>query len=185
MRKDIRFSGIGGQGIMLAGEIFGAAAALHDELNSVQTESYGPEARGSPVHSDVIISDRKIHYPRLVEPDILVVMSQSAFDKYCLNVPSECVILLDPETVDRKRTAVSGTFYEVPFTNIAEELGSRVVANVVMLGSLSAISGVVSKDSVRQAVLDRVPKKVVELNEEALDKGFMAGNKANKYETEN
>jgi 2-oxoglutarate ferredoxin oxidoreductase subunit gamma len=168
----IRLSGTGGQGMITAGVIL-AEAALLDRKNVVQTQSYGPEARLGASRSEVIISSRKIAYPEVTKPDILLCMSQDAFRKYAPQVSSHTIILLDSTNVDlppdfrKEGLAV----YALPITETARKLGRRVVANVVALGAMNALLGLVSPESLREAVVRRVPERFREMNVQALEAG--------------
>lgn len=182
MREEIRLSGIGGQGIMLAGEILGAAAALYDNLNSVQTETYGAAARGTLAYSDVIISDENIDYTRIVDSDILIILEQGAYEKFGKNASSNCVIIYDPKTVKIKEK--DKNYYPIPCRDIARKsLGQEIVSNIVILGATVYITRIVSKESIEKAILERVPEGTEDLNKRALEKGFEAGKRGpDKYE---
>jgi 2-oxoglutarate ferredoxin oxidoreductase subunit gamma len=166
VRKEIQLAGFGGQGIVLSGLILGEAAIL-DGLNAVQTQSYGPESRGGAARSDVIISDSSIDYPKVVSPDILVALSQPAYDKYRGEVGKKGMLIIDSDLVESEESAL-----RVPFSQLADELGRRIVANVIMLGTLAKVSDCVTRDSLERAVLKNIPKGTEELNLKALDAGF-------------
>lgn len=175
MRKEVRICGFGGQGIVLAGVILGKAACVYDGYHAVQSQSYGPEARGGASRSEVVISDEPIGFPRVMEADILVAMSQPAFDKYTRDVKEDAVIIVDPSLViDTGDFAITG----IEFTALAEDLGRKIVANMIMLGSLVKLTGVVSEQAITKAVLDIVPPRTVELNRKALQIGFRAAEEA-------
>ena len=170
MRHEIRFSGLGGQGIITAAVILGRAAALYTENYVVQTQSYGPEARGGASASAVIISDEPIYYPKVMHPKLFVIMSEAAFQKYGRDAPSDALMLIDPGYV---RSRPSCRCIEVPATGAAkEQLGKPVFANVIMLGGLLEASGVVSCEALEHAVLDSVPKGTEEKNKTALSIGM-------------
>ncbi|KXA97707.1 hypothetical protein AKJ39_03030 [candidate division MSBL1 archaeon SCGC-AAA259J03] len=161
---------------MLAGEILGAAAVLYDGLNSVQTETYGAAARGSLAYSDVIISDETIDYTRIEDPDILIVLDEVAYEKFGKNASTDCVIIYDPKTVKIEKGRPN--HYEVPSLEISREnLEHEEAANIIMLGATVAITGIVSKEAVKKATLERVPEGTEGLNKLALEKGFEAGKK--------
>jgi 2-oxoglutarate ferredoxin oxidoreductase subunit gamma len=166
VRKEIQLAGFGGQGIVLSGRILGEAAIL-DGLNAVQTQSYGPESRGGAARSDVIISDQPIDYPKVVAPDILVTLSQPAYDKYRGVVGKKGMLIIDSDLVECEEPAL-----RVPFSKLADELGRRIVANVIMLGTLAKATNCVSRDSLERAVLGNIPKGTEELNRKALAAGF-------------
>ncbi|MEM4262277.1 MAG: 2-oxoacid:acceptor oxidoreductase family protein [Thermoplasmata archaeon] len=175
---DIRFAGFGGQGIILMGIAVARAAALYDVIKdangertrfATQTQSYGPSARGGHSRCDVKISDEEIHYPFIEKPDILVVMSEQAYRKYSDEFNADGLMILDSDLV---RENPSCRNFRIPATKVAEEeLGTRVVANMVMLGAFQEITGAVSWDALQKAVLEMVPKPTHELNKKALERG--------------
>ncbi len=169
MRHEIRFSGLGGQGIITAAVILGRAAALYAGKEVVQSQSYGPEARGGASASAVIISDEPIHYPKVTEPETYVIMSQAAYDKYGVSAHGDNLMLIDPGYVTSRPDC---RYFEVPATSEAKkQLGKPVFANVIMLGALLEATGVVSYDALEHAVLDSVPKGTEEKNKQALEIG--------------
>jgi 2-oxoglutarate ferredoxin oxidoreductase subunit gamma len=170
MRHEIRFSGFGGQGIILAAVILGRAAALYDGKHAVQTQVYGPEARGGASMSAVVIDDEPILYPEVSVPDIFVIMSQEGFERYGADPPKEAVMLIDSDMVEGRPEC---TFHEIPATTEARNtLGKVIVANIVMLGALVAATGIVSEAAIEKAVLDSVPKGTEKLNMSALRRGI-------------
>jgi 2-oxoglutarate ferredoxin oxidoreductase subunit gamma len=177
MKIEVRLSGFGGQGIILSGVILGRAAAIHDGRHAIQTQSYGPEARGGASKSEVVISDEEIHYPKVKNPDVFMVMSPEAFEKYVPDLKEDGTIIYDSSLIkeipDKYKKA-----YPVPATQMAkDDLGKVIVANIIMLGAVSAITGAVSREAIKKAVLDSVPKGTEELNTRALEMGFQAGDK--------
>lgn len=175
MRHEIRFSGFGGQGIILSAVILGRAAALYDNNYAVQTQVYGPEARGGASMSAVIISDEPILYPEVTAPDIYVIMSQQGFEKYGTDPAPGAVMLIDADLVHSRPSCPC---YEIRSTSEAKTTLKRViVANIVMLGALVSITGVVSREAIEKAVLDSVPRGTEELNMKALRRGFELGEK--------
>lgn len=166
MRNEIRFSGLGGQGIITAAVILGRAAALYTDSYVVQTQSYGPEARGGASASAVIISDEPIRYPKVINPKIFVIMSETAFQKYGTQVPEDAMMIIDPGYVSSRPAC---RYLEVPATKAAkEQLGKTVFANVIMLGALQEAAQVISYEALEHAVLDSVPKGTEEKNKNAL-----------------
>ncbi len=169
-RYEVRLAGEGGQGMILAGVILAEAAAVHDGLNAVQTQSYGPEARGGASRSEVIIARGEIDYPKVMAADLLLCMSQEACDKFYPQVKDDGCIIVDSTHVSR---VPSHRAIAVPITQIAErETGRRITASMVALGFLSGLSGVVSKEALEKAVADRVPAGTEEMNLKALAAGF-------------
>lgn len=168
---EIRFGGTGGQGVILMGVIL-AMAATRDHRQVVQTQSYGPEARGGYSRSDVVISDRAIDYPQLADVDLLVALSQQSASGYIGILRPDGVFIYDSEKVTEP-PAFNGHSYAVPFTRLAvEETGRVQTANVVTLGGVVAITGVVSIESLRKAVMEMVPKGTEEVNGRALARGL-------------
>ncbi|MCK9306461.1 MAG: 2-oxoacid:ferredoxin oxidoreductase subunit gamma [Methanoculleus sp.] len=176
MRHEVRFSGYGGQGIILSAVILGRAAALYDGKYAVQTQVYGPEARGGASMGQVVIDDAQILYPEVTDPDIYVIMSQQGFEKYGVRAREDAVMLLDADLV---RSRPISRYYEIPATAEAKgPLGREIVANIVMIGALSTATGVVSREAIERAVLDSVPKGTENLNIKALKRGFELGERA-------
>jgi 2-oxoglutarate ferredoxin oxidoreductase subunit gamma len=170
MRHEIRFSGFGGQGIILAAVILGRAAALYDGKYAVQTQVYGPEARGGASMSAVVIDDEPIFYPEVSVPDTYVIMSQEGFERYGADAPKNAVMLIDSDMVEGRPEC---TFHAIPATTEARNtLGKVIVANIVMLGALVAATGIVSEAAIEKAVLDSVPKGTDKLNLSALRRGM-------------
>ncbi|MDD1719478.1 MAG: 2-oxoacid:ferredoxin oxidoreductase subunit gamma [Methanoregulaceae archaeon] len=170
MRHEVRFSGFGGQGIILSAVILGRAAVMYDGKYAVQTQVYGPEARGGASMSAVIIDDDPILFPKVMNPDIFVIMSQEGFEKYGSGAPESAVMLLDSTLVHSRPSC---RYIEVPATREAKEtLGRDIVANIVMIGALVAATKVVGETAIERAILDSVPKGTEALNTKALKRGF-------------
>jgi len=177
MRIEVRLAGFGGQGIIRAGLILAMAACIHGDKNAVQTQSYGPESRGGSCKSEVVISDEEIDYPKVEEPNILVVMSQEAYTTYTDTVKKGGTLLLDPDMVPKHEITTDAKVFMVPATKMAEELGKTIVANVVMLGALVAITGITSAEAFKNSLLSNIPKGTEKLNLAAFDKGYEYGKK--------
>jgi len=174
MRREIRFAGFGGQGVILAGLITGRAAALHDGAEAIVTQSYGPEARGGACSAQLVIDDRTIDYPMVTRPDVLVVMSQEASQKYTGDLADDCKVILDEGLVNLPASATWPTF-KIPATKLAEQLGNRMAANVVMLGFFTAVTGAVGRSSMEAAIRDSVKERFIDLNMKAFDIGYGYG----------
>jgi 2-oxoglutarate ferredoxin oxidoreductase subunit beta len=175
-RSEVKLGGFGGQGIISAGRIIGQAAAIHDKLEACFTQSYGPEARGGAAGSQVVISSDPIHHPHPIQPDSMIILSQGAYTKYVPSLAPGGVLVIDDEMValpDDHRTDI--TTHCISATKIATEAGNSRAANTAMLGFWTAIVGVVSRDAMRQAVIESVPRKTVELNEKVFDIGYERG----------
>jgi 2-oxoglutarate ferredoxin oxidoreductase subunit beta len=181
MPMEIRFCGFGGQGIILSGKILGRAQAIYEERQVSLTRSYGPEARGGACSSALVISKGPILYPHVTRPGLMVAMSQAAYVKYRDELADDGLLVVDADLVelDSDADGQDGHPYDVirvPATHIAtEELGLRIVANIVMLGALTALTDVVSREAMRRAVLDSVPEGTEELNERAFEQGYEVG----------
>lgn len=170
MKREIRFSGFGGQGIILMGHILGKAAVL-DGKDVTLTKSYGPEARGGACSTDIIVGDSRIHYPQVRKPDVLVSMSQSALDTYLPKLEEDGMLIIDTGLVESDREHVG-----LPATKIAEEdLGLKMVANIVMLGYFTGKTGFVGKEAMEEAVAELVPEGTEEKNLKAFNIGYEEG----------
>ncbi len=167
MRKEIRIAGFGGQGVVMAGLLLGEAA-IRDKKQAVQTQSYGPESRGGAARSEIVISDQQIDYPKVIEADVLVALSQPAFDKYHSIVKKTGTIIIDADLVKCEIDKI----YSVPFTKMADSLGKKVVANSIMLGYLQASTEAISIKSLETTLREKVPEHTIELNIEALYRGI-------------
>lgn len=174
-KTEIRITGYGGQGVIKSGYIIGKAAAIYDDLNATLNQSFGPEARGSACSAQVIISDSKILYPYLQVPLIMIAMSQEGYNKYKGEVPNKGVILIDSDLVKAKDKSSKVRHYEIPATRFAEELGRKIVLNIIMLGFFTAVTKLVEVDSMRDAVKTSVPERTIELNLQAFEKGYEYG----------
>lgn len=173
-RTEIRLAGEGGQGMILAGIILAEAAAIYDNKNAVQTQSYGPEARGGASKAEVIISEGEIDHPEVINADVLVAMSQEACDKYATNVARDGLLIIDKDKVGRVMIH-HARIVRLPITQIALETTSKTItANVVALGALVGLTGAVSRQAIEKAVSARAPKGTEEINSRALAAGFDA-----------
>jgi len=171
-RYEIRLSGAGGQGLILVGKILAEAAAIYDEKNATQSQSYGPEARGGASRSEVIISDDDIDYPKATNIDLLLAMTQEAVDKYSNDVKDDGIIIIDSSFV-KDIPAGNYKVYKYPITNIAEdEIGKKIVANIIALGAIIKLSNIISENAVINAIRARVPKGTEELNIKAFKHGI-------------
>ena len=178
MRTEIRIGGFGGQGVILAGIILGKAASIFDKNEAVQTQSYGPEARGGASKCEVVISDTKVDYPKVQSPDILVAMSNEALIKYIVDLKDEGTLIVDPGTTDVEDVKEfieehNIKVYEAPATKTAtDEIGLKIVANIVMVGAITKITGVISKDAAIKAIEASVPKGTEKKNVSAFEAGY-------------
>ncbi len=171
MRTEIRISGFGGQGVGLAGQIMGKAFAIYEGKEAVMTQSYGPEARGGASNADIVVSDQTIDYPFVQHPDVLIALSQEAYTSSRHAARETALIIIDSALV---------TPFEndqplgVPATELAENLGNRIVTNIVMLGFFTAATGLVPRDAMEQAIQTSVRDRFVQLNLKAYETGYHA-----------
>lgn len=177
---DIRFSGFGGQGIIKSGILIGKAVSLYDDRFATLTQSFGPEARGGACSAQVVIDNDPVLYPYIGAPEILVAMSQEAYEKFITEPVKGSIILTDADLVKPKTIRKDVKMYSVPATRIAEEMGNRIFANVVMLGFFTAITNVVSLEAMKKALPGSVPDRFLDTNIEALEKGYERGKKLKK-----
>jgi 2-oxoglutarate ferredoxin oxidoreductase subunit gamma len=185
VRREVMFGGFGGQGVVTAGFMTGQAAVLHDNKEATLTQVYGPEARGSACYSGVVISQGEISYPYLLSPEIMVIMSQEAYEKFLPQLQQGGVLVVDSTIVKPGKLAEKYRLYKVPATELAEKLGRRIIANVIMLGFVGVVWNAVSVEALREAVKSRVPKRYLELNLKAFQTGVKLAEKAVKKSTEN
>lgn len=171
-RTEIRIAGTGGQGIILAGILL-ADAAVRDGKKVVQSQSYGPEARGGASQAEVIISSEEVDYPKVLEADILLCMSQEACDRYASKIKKEGILILDSTHVTRAPVIRA---VRVPISERARQAtGKEITANIVALGVLVGLTGVVSRESLEAAIRDRSPRGTAEMNLKALAIGLEMG----------
>jgi 2-oxoglutarate ferredoxin oxidoreductase subunit gamma len=176
--SEIRFSGFGGQGIVRCGLITGKAISLFDNKYATMTQSFGPEARGSACSSQVVVSEERVLYPYITKPEILIAMSQDAYDKYESELRGDGILIIDTDLVKTKPVRDKIRLFAIPATRLAEELGNRIFANLVMLGFFTAITGVVSPEAMKKALPGLVPGRYLALNVKAFDQGYAYGQEA-------
>lgn len=175
MRTEIRFSGFGGQGIILSGILAGKSASLYDNKHATMTQSFGPEARGSACSAQLVVSTDKVLYPYISNPNILVSMSQDAHDKFFPELVEGGILVVDEDLVKLKPVKKKIETFSIPATRFAEELGNKMVANLVMLGFFSAVTEIISAEAMKQAIPGTVPERFLQLNLKAFDKGYEYG----------
>ena len=173
-RKELRIAGFGGQGVVLSGQILGKAAAIYDKGFAAMTQSYGPEARGGSCTSEVVISGEPIDYPYVTTPQVLVILAQEAYINYAFDLPKDTLVVIDPDLV-KPDPAQKPVPLSIPATRMAREMGRVVVANITMLGFLSAVSDLISYQALRDSVLASVPPGTEEFNLKAFDLGHTYG----------
>ncbi|MFH1722048.1 MAG: 2-oxoacid:acceptor oxidoreductase family protein [Candidatus Altiarchaeota archaeon] len=174
-RTEIKIGGFGGQGIILSGYIIGKAAAIYDKKNATLTQAYGPEARGGACSANVIISDDVVDYPKLIAPDILVAMSQEAYSKFFPQLKNDGYLIVEEDLVKTGTIEGNTKFYSIPASKMAEKIGRRIVANIIMLGFFTAVTGAVSFQAMKESILSSVPSGTLELNQKAFEAGYDYG----------
>jgi len=179
---EIRIAGFGGQGVILSAIVIGKAGCIYEGGYSTMTQSFGPEARGGACSAQVILSDSPVLYPYVTRPDILVVMSQEAYSIFAPQVRENGTLIIEQDLVRVDRIPAGVRVYSCPATRLAEELGKKMVLNIVMVGFFGAVTQVVDADALRNAVADSVPEAYRELNRKAFDKGYEYGIKTLKGE---
>lgn len=176
MRKNLRIAGLGGQGVITMGLTIGNAASLYDGKKVIMTEAYGPEITGGFARADVIISEEEIDYPLIEYPDVLVLMHTEGWELNKHLVTDKTLVVYDKKLakvdVDPNR---KDDYIAVDAFDTAISLGNKVVANVVMMGAVRELTGIVSEEALKKALLKRIPKGTEELNTKALEEGFRIG----------
>ena len=172
---EIRVAGFGGQGVILSAMVIGKAASIFTDGFATLTQSFGPEARGSACSAQVIVSGQPVLYPYVANPDMLVVMSQEAYTRFAPELKRGGLLLVEQDLVRLSDVPDGIRVYSVPATRLAEELGKRMVLNIVMVGFFAAVAGLLSREALRQAVADSVPPAFKDLNLRAFDRGYDYG----------
>ncbi|MFH1134820.1 MAG: 2-oxoacid:acceptor oxidoreductase family protein [Pseudomonadota bacterium] len=171
-RYRIVFSGSGGQGVITASIILAEAAVLFEDLNAIQSQSYGPEARGGATRSDVIISDSEIYFPKVLQPNVLVCLTQEAFNKYSPLIRPGGMLLTDSHFVKIGKE-IDARRRELPmYKTVMDKIGKPVVFNICMLGALIALQDLVHPESIIKVLERRIPAGFMEMNRKALDLGY-------------
>ena len=175
--REIRIAGFGGQGVILSAIVLGKAGCIYQNGHSTMTQNFGPEARGGACSAQVILSSDPVLYPYVTQSDILVVMSQEAYTLFSPQISPNGILVIEEDLVRIGELPVGVRVYSIPATRIAEELGKKMVLNIVMVGFFAAVSQVLDPDAVRNAVAASVPEAYRDLNLRAFDKGFDYGTK--------
>jgi len=165
------FSGSGGQGLITAAIILAEAAVIYEGLNAVQAQSYGAAARGGVTRSDIIIDDQTINFPKVNQPNILVCLTQEAYDQSYSIIRPGGLLLTDSALVETKRKADARQVSLPLYRSVQQEIGKTIVLNICMLGALQALTHIVSLESLFEVIKTRVPAQFVEMNKKALDLG--------------
>ncbi len=175
---EIRIAGFGGQGVILSAVILGKAASIYENGFATMTQNFGPEARGGACSAQLVLSDSPVLYPYVTKPDIMVVMSQEAYNRFAHDLKPGGLLIVEEDLVRVSNLNDDKRVYSIPATRFAEELGKRMVLNSVMVGFFTAVTELLEPDAVRKAVADSVPPSFRELNLKAFEKGFEYGGTA-------
>jgi 2-oxoglutarate ferredoxin oxidoreductase subunit gamma len=173
--NEVRITGMGGQGIILCGYIIGKAASIYNDQHATLTQSFGPEARGSACSAQVVVSDDRVLYPYVTLPKVLMALSHDGYMTHKDNMAEDCIILYEKDMVKLQEHSTKAKTYGIPATRFAEEMGRKIVLNIVMLGFFGAVGGVVPGEALRKSVETSVPSGTEELNLKAFDKGYEYG----------
>jgi 2-oxoglutarate ferredoxin oxidoreductase subunit gamma len=172
---EIRIAGFGGQGVILSAVLLGKAASIYENGFATMTQNFGPEARGGACSAQLVVSDSPVLYPYVTQPDILLIMSQEAYNRFAPELKPGGLLIIEEDLVRVSGLTGDPRVYAIPATRFAEELGKRMVLNSVMVGFFTAVTKLLSADAVRKAVADSVPANFRELNLRAFDKGYEYG----------
>lgn len=175
---EIRIAGFGGQGVILSAQVLGKAASIYQGDYATMTQNFGPEARGGACSAQLVLSDKPVLYPYVTHPDVLVVMSQEAYVKFGHELKPGGTLVIEQDLVRVTNLPAETRVYSIPATRFAEELGKRMVSNIVMVGFFTAITEVLDPEAVREAVADSVPLNFRDLNLKAFNKGYDYGRAA-------
>jgi 2-oxoglutarate ferredoxin oxidoreductase subunit gamma len=173
---EIRVAGFGGQGVILSAIVLGKAASIYENGFATMTQNFGPEARGGACSAQLVLSDSPVLYPYVTRPDIMVVMSQEAYNRFAPELKPQGLLIIEEDLVRVSDLKGDPKVYSIPATRIAEELGKRMVLNSVMVGFFTAVTKLLTPEAVRKAVADSVPASFRELNLKAFERGFIYGN---------
>lgn len=170
-RHNIRISGFGGQGVVLSGYIIGRAASIHDGKNAAFTQSYGPEARGGACSAAVVIQDDRIGYPLVKLADYLIALSKEAYDKFAGEITENALTFVDADLV-KEAPVDNKKVFAIPATRFAEDMGKKIVANILMLGFFFGIAEVISKEAMIESIRTSVKPAFVDINLKAFERGY-------------
>jgi 2-oxoglutarate ferredoxin oxidoreductase subunit gamma len=172
---EIRLAGFGGQGVILSAIVLGKAASIYENCFATMTQNFGPEARGGACSAQLVVSDSPVLYPYTTHPDIMVIMSQEAYNRFAHELKPGGMLIVEEDLVRVSDLKGDPRVYAIPATRFAEELGKRMVLNSVMVGFFTSVTKLLTADAVRKAVADSVPSSSRELNLKAFDKGYEYG----------
>ena len=173
------FSGSGGQGVITAAIILAEAAVLYDGLNAVQSQSYGAEARGGATRSDIIISDTTLHYPKVIQPNVLVCLTQEAYNKFYSIIRPGGLLITDTRYVQTEKKVDAQQKEMAMYENVIDQIGKPIVFNICMLGVVITLTGLVKPESIMKALEKRIPADFLDMNRKALEIGRKLGEAVN------
>ncbi len=179
MRQEIRIAGFGGQGIILSAVITGKAAAIYEGKEATVMENYGPEARGGACSGTIVINDSKVDYPYTIAPDVMAIMSNPSYLKFRPELKKGGVLLVEEDFVELDKDD-DALVYKIPATRFAEDLGNKIVTNIIMLGFMIGVTKFISYESMKSAILDTVKARFKTLNEKAYNRGYDYGKMARR-----
>jgi 2-oxoglutarate ferredoxin oxidoreductase subunit gamma len=171
-RCGIIFSGSGGQGVVTAAIILAEAAVLHEGLNAVQSQSYGPEARGGASRSDVIIADTDIRFPRVIQPNVLVCLTQDAYNKFSGSIRPGGLLLTDSHYVKQEKKVDARHVELAMYKKVMDTIGRPIVFNICMLGALISLTQLIKPESIMKVLERKIPAGLLGLNKQALKLGL-------------
>jgi 2-oxoglutarate ferredoxin oxidoreductase subunit gamma len=172
---EIRIAGFGGQGVILSAVVLGKAASIYENGFATMTQNFGPEARGGACSAQLVVSDAPVLYPYVTQPDIMVILSQEAYNRFANELRPGGTLIIEEDLVRVSNLNRDKMVFSIPATRFAEELGKRMVLNSVMVGFFTAVTTLLSAEAVRKAVADSVPPSFRELNLKAFEKGYEYG----------
>jgi 2-oxoglutarate ferredoxin oxidoreductase subunit gamma len=172
------FSGSGGQGVITAAIILAEAAVIYNGLNAVQSQSYGAEARGGATRSDIIISDTIIHYPKVIQPNVLVCLTQEAYNKFYAIIRPGGLLISDTRFVQTEKKVDAQQKEIAMYDTVIDKIGKPIVFNICMLGAVISITELIDPESIMKALERRIPADFLDMNRQALDLGIKLGKSA-------
>ena len=175
-RCRIIFSGSGGQGVVMASIILAEATVLHEGLNAVQTQSYGPEARGGSTRADVIISDTDIHFPKVTQPNVLICLTQESYNSFSSIIRPGGLLLTDSNFVKQEKKVDARQVELGMYKAVMEKIGKPIVFNICMLGAMVGLTELITTESIMKVLETKFPVEFLEINREALDIGLQLAN---------
>lgn len=175
MRKEIRITGLGGQGVILVGVLLGTAAVMYENKNAIQTQSYGSEATGTLSESNVIISDDVIHFQKVRNSDIFAAFCQEAYDAKLKKSKENSIVIVEKDLVHNIYDTDKYQTYAIPALSKAEEIGKKVVMNMILLGAIIGITKIIEKESIIRAIKETTSPKFIDLNLQAFNEGYTLG----------